>query len=104
MRAVAQAQVLAAVGRPRLAAETYEAMSVDRITRASLAEPGYTLWVRTWLERARLWRQLGERERATAAYEEFIRRWANADGAAAAQVREARQELASMRDAPPVRR
>lgn len=103
LRTVARAEVLAAVGLTRQAAETYEAMSVDRINRAALSEPGYVVWVRTWLARARLWKQLNERDKAVAAYEEFIRRWKDADGIAAQQVAEARRELAEMKDAAKAR-
>jgi tetratricopeptide (TPR) repeat protein/predicted Ser/Thr protein kinase len=103
LRTIARAEVLAGVGLTRQAAETYEAMSVDRMQRAALAEPGYAVWVRTWLARARLWKQLNERDKAIAAYEEFIRRWTDADGIAAQQVAEARRELAEMRDAAKAR-
>ncbi len=100
MRSVARAEVLAALGMTRQAAETLEATDILRINQSGIAEPGYTLWVRSWLARARLWSQLGERERARAAYEEFIRRWAGADGVAAAEVRQARLELGRLTDAP----
>jgi hypothetical protein len=100
MRSVARAEVLAAVGRDRLAAETLDATEPSRFIQSGLAEPGYAVWVRSLLARARLWRKLGETERAVASYEEFIGRWANADGIAAQQVSEARRELAQLKDAP----
>jgi tetratricopeptide (TPR) repeat protein len=103
MRSVARAEVLDAVGLTRQAAETYEATEMNRINRTSLSEPGYAVWVRTFLARARLWAELGERDKAVAAYEQFIRRWADADGVAAKQVAQARQELAQLRDSPPKR-
>jgi hypothetical protein len=46
-----------------------------------------------------MWQELGERDRAMKAYEEFIRRWDKADGVAAQQVSEARRELGQLRDA-----
>jgi hypothetical protein len=91
--------LLGELGLARQAAETYEAIEPARINRAGLAEPGFTVWVRSWLARARLWRQAGERERAIAAYEEFLRRWKDADGPAARLAGEARQELGQLRDA-----
>jgi TolB-like protein len=103
LRSLARAELLARLGNSRQAAETYEAIEPNRINRAALAEPGYTVLQRSQLTRARLWRQEGEREKAIAAYEEFLRRWAESDGVAAAQVREARAELAALRDAPPAR-
>lgn len=99
MRSMARAEVLDAVGLTRQAAETYEAMNPARFARGGLAEPGYTIWVRSYLARARMWKEVGERDKAIAAYEEFIRRWKNADGVAAKQVSEAKQELAQLRDA-----
>ncbi|HKS05583.1 MAG TPA: serine/threonine-protein kinase [Gemmatimonadaceae bacterium] len=104
MRAMARAEVLAKLGLTRQAAETYEAVKLGtRVLRAGLAEPGYTIWARAILARARLWKQLDEREKAVAAYEEFIRRWKDADGIAAQQVADARRELAEMRDAAKAR-
>jgi hypothetical protein len=100
MRTIARADILAGLGLSRQAAEVLDALEPARINRASLAEPGFTVWVRSFLTRARLWRQVGERDRAEAAYEEFIRRWQNADGVAAEQVSEARKELAQLRDSP----
>ena len=102
MRTIARAELLARLGLTRQAVETYEAVEAHRINRAGLTEPGYAVLVRTFLTRARLWRQLGERDRAIAAYEEFLLRWKDADGIAASQVSEARQELGALRDAPPV--
>lgn len=99
MRTMARAEVLDALGLTRQAAESYEAMSADRLNRTGLAEPGYTVWVRSFLGRARMWRELGERDKAMKAYEEFIRRWDKADGVAAKQVNEAKQELNQLRDA-----
>lgn len=98
MRSVARAEVLAAIGQPARAAETLEATDVDRIDQTGLAEPGYAIWVRSWLARARLWAQAGEEARARAAYERFLQFWANADGPAAAEVRQAQQELGRLRD------
>jgi hypothetical protein len=71
-----------------------------RINRNGLVEPGITIWIRSLVAQARLWAKLGEREKAIAAYEEFLRRWKDADGSAAKQVAQARSELARLRDAP----
>jgi tetratricopeptide (TPR) repeat protein len=105
MRSVARADVLNRIGLVRQAAESYEATSPRRFNEAAWAEPGYALWVRSLHDRARLWVQLGERDKAIAAYNEFILRWRNADGAAADEVRQAKSELSVLRDgAVPVRR
>jgi tetratricopeptide (TPR) repeat protein len=100
MRSVARGEVLERLGLTRQAAETYAATSPDRINRNGIIEPGLAVWVRSLLAQGRLWAKLGEREKAIAAYEEFLRRWKDADGSAAKQVAQARSELAALRDAP----
>jgi hypothetical protein len=103
MRTIARAEVLERLGLDRLAAETYEAMSADRLTRGGLVDPGLAVWVRSFVAQGRLWAKLGERDKAIAAYEEFVRRWKDADGAAARQVEQVRGELARLRDTRPAR-
>ena len=103
MRSVARAEVLERLGMVRQAAETYEATKMDRINRNGLVEPGLAVWVRSLAAQARLWAKLGEREKAIAAYEEFLRRWKDADGPAARLVSQAREELSRLRDARPGR-
>jgi hypothetical protein len=100
MRGVARAEVLARLGLTSQAVATYDAMKPDHLIRSSLAEPGFAVWVRSLLAKARLLKQLGDRDKAIAAYEEFIQRWKDADGAALKQVNEAKQELAQVRDSP----
>ncbi|MCL4866739.1 MAG: hypothetical protein KJZ47_12665, partial [Gemmatimonadales bacterium] len=100
MRSVARAEVLAALGMTRQAVETLEATDLRRVNLAGLAEPGFVVWVRGLLAQARLWTQLGETQRAIAAYDQVLRWWEGADGIAAAEVRQARQELGRLRDAP----
>jgi len=100
LRAMARAELLTRLGLTRQAAETYEAIEAHRFASVGIGEPGFTVLVRSALTRARLWRQLGERDKAIAAYEAFLARWRGADGVAARQVTEARGELAALRDAP----
>jgi tetratricopeptide (TPR) repeat protein len=100
MRTIARAEVLERLGLLRQAAETYAAVSPDRVLRNNLIEPGMVVWVRSLVAQARLWAKLGERDKAIAAYDEFLRRWKDADGSAAKQVSQARAELSRLRDAP----
>jgi eukaryotic-like serine/threonine-protein kinase len=100
MRTIARAEVLERLGMLRQAAETYEAIAPERINRGNLTEPGVVIWVRSLVAQGRLWAKLGEREKAIAAYEQFLLRWKDADGVAAKQVAQARAELARLRDAP----
>ena len=103
LRTITRAEVLERLGLDRQAAETYAAVRPERVNRNGLVEPGLVVWVRSLVAQARLWAKLGEREKAIAAYEEFLRRWKDADGAAADQVAQARSELAKLRDAPRAR-
>ena len=50
--------------------------------------------------RARRWRGPGNRDRAFAAKDEFIRFWHDADGIAAGEARKATMERARLRDTP----
>jgi tetratricopeptide (TPR) repeat protein len=103
LRTIARAELLERLGADRRAAETYAVVSPERMNRNDLAEPGLAVWVRSFVAQARLWAKLGEREKAIAAYEEFLRRWKDADGPAAKQAAQARSELAKLRDAPAAR-
>ena len=103
MRTVARAEVLARLGLTRQAAQMYEVADPRRFTVQSLAEPGYVLWVRSLVDQARLWAQVGETQKAIAAYESFLVRWRTADGSAAALKTSAQRELAALRDAPRAR-
>jgi serine/threonine-protein kinase len=100
MRTLARAEVLERLGMTRRAAETYAVVDPARVTRNGLVEPGMAIWVRSLVAQARLWAKLGERDKAIAAYEEFLRRWRDADGSAAKQVSTARSELARLKDSP----
>ena len=103
MRTITRAEVLERLGITRRAAETYAAVDPLRINRNGLVGPGLAIWVRSLHAQARLWARLGEREKAIAAYEEFLRRWKDADGSAAREVAAARAELSRLRDASPGR-
>jgi len=103
MRTVLRAEVIAALGDAREAAGQYEALHPSRFN-ASLVDPGYTVYVRSFAARARLYEQLGEREKAIAAWEEFLRRWEKGDADTEPARREARTALQRLRDQPATRR
>ncbi len=103
MRTIARAEVLARLGLPRQAAQMYEAADPRRFVVQALAEPGYVLWVRALVDRARLWAEVGETQKAIASYEAFLMRWRATDGPAAALQAAAQRELAALRDAPRAR-
>lgn len=100
MRSVARAEVLAAVGRPADALGTLEATDLRRINATGISEPGYAVWVRGWLARARLYQRLGEPDRAREAYQRFLAYWREADGVAEAERRQAVAELGRLTDTP----
>ncbi len=97
VRALTQAEVRARLGDLRGALDTYAAMELNNL-QLGMAEPGAALFVRSYLVRARLYEQLGEADKATAAYERFVSWWSNADPSLHDELREARMALQRLRD------
>jgi len=100
LRMYARGQIAAAVGDTRRAVGIYEAIDPKRFSSVGMAEPGFATYARSFLARAKLYEQLGEAAKAITAYEEFIRRWKNADAPLQPQVNEARQAVARLKDNP----
>ena len=100
LRLYARSQVATAIGDTRRAVGIYEAIDPKRFTSVGMAEPGFTTYARSFLARAKLYEQLGEPAKAIVAYEEFIKRWKNADAPLQPQVNEARQAVARLKDNP----
>jgi tetratricopeptide (TPR) repeat protein len=98
MRTVVRAEVLEALGDVRGAIAQYEALHPSRFNPAFI-DPGYTVYVRSFAARARLYEQLGEREKAITAWEELLRRWGSGDSATEPSRAEARAALQRLRDA-----
>ncbi|MCE9603016.1 MAG: protein kinase [Gemmatimonadetes bacterium] len=103
LRTVLRAEIIAELGDPREAAAQYAAMHPSRFATA-FVDPGFTVYVRTFAARARLYEQIGERERAITAWEEFLRRWADGDATTETARREARSALQRLRDQPTTKR
>ena len=103
LRTALRAEVLADLGDAAGAVAQYEAMHPSRFA-TSLIDPGHAVYVRTFAARARLYEQLGEREKAIAAWTEFLRRWEKGDAETEAARREARAALQRLRDQPTTRR
>jgi tetratricopeptide (TPR) repeat protein len=99
MRWVARAEVFEALGDARRALAMYELLDPTRFGWNGPTEPGWPLFTRSFLARGRLYEQLGEREKAAAAYAHFLELWKEADPALQPQLREAREGLARVRDA-----
>jgi serine/threonine protein kinase/tetratricopeptide (TPR) repeat protein len=99
MRLMARAEVMAALGRTRLATEIYESIDPARFGMASNPEPGWPLYVRSYLMRGRLYDQLGDKARAIASYERFLVLWKDAEAPLQPQLREARSAIGRLRDA-----
>jgi tetratricopeptide (TPR) repeat protein len=94
-----QAEVYARLGDLRRAVRLYEAFDPQDIGVGGV-DPRWPFLARSFLARGQLYEQLGERQKAIAAYERFIELWRDASPALQAQVREARSGLARLRDAP----
>ena len=99
MRLVARAEVMAALGNTRRAVQIYEAIDPARFNQNSNPEPGWPVYVRSFLARGRLYEQLREKERALASYERFLALWKDAEAPLQPQLREARAAMAKLRDA-----
>ena len=101
MRWVLRAEVFAALGDPHRALAMYEVLDPTRMNGDNMFDPGLTLYVRSLAARARLYEEVGERDKAAAAYERFITFWQNADPSLQPQVRDARAGLARVREVRP---
>ncbi|MDQ3698114.1 MAG: protein kinase [Gemmatimonadota bacterium] len=99
--AYVEAEVLTAVGDARGAIATYEGIRPERYQVMVLPDPRWPLYARSFLARGRLYEQLGEPERAVAAYTRFLELWKEADPRLQPQLRDAREGLARLRDTPP---
>jgi tetratricopeptide (TPR) repeat protein len=101
MRWVMRAEAFSELGDLRRAVAMYEVIEPSRLSSELTAgvDPGLALFARSYLGRGRIYEQLGEREKAAAAYGRFVALWKDADPALQPQVREARAGLARVRDA-----
>ncbi|HET7458991.1 MAG TPA: hypothetical protein VFJ74_15190, partial [Gemmatimonadaceae bacterium] len=98
-RWVARAEVLESLGDARGAAAVYEALDPARFSSTGPTDPAWPLYTRSFLARGRLYERLGDRPRAAAAYDRFLRITAEANGAFDAERREAKAALARVQDA-----
>ena len=95
-----RAEVLAGMGDLRTAVGNYEALDPKRFVMNTANEPGLTMYVRSFAARARLYEQLGEPDKALAAFEKFLKLWPVDDPLTARERSEARAAIARLRDAP----
>lgn len=98
LRAVARAEVLAAIGNRDWAIGYYEALDPRRFTMQGLAEPGFAAYTRSFAARAVLYEERGDRDKAIGAWEEFLRRTEQGDEAVEPQRRAARSALQRLRE------
>jgi serine/threonine-protein kinase len=96
----AQAEIFARLGELRRAAATYESIQRKDLGLTFGTDPRWPLYARSFLERGQLYEQLGDRQRAVAAYEEFLRIWKDAAPELQGQVRQAKEGIIRLRDAP----
>jgi tetratricopeptide (TPR) repeat protein len=102
LRNVARADVFAELGDARSAVAMYEAISPTRFAEGGVPEMGWPAYIRSFLARGRLYEQLGERDRAITAYQEFLRYWADGEAPVQPQLREAREAIARLKEATSV--
>lgn len=102
LRTVMRAEVLEVLGDKRGAIAQYEAMHPSRFV-STFVDPGYAVYVRTFAARARLYEQVGERDKAIAAWQDFLRRWETGDSITEPARAEASAALQRLRDSAPRR-
>lgn len=102
LRTVARAEVLEVLGDKRGAIAQYEAIHPSRFN-TTFIDPGFAVYVRTFAARARLYEQVGDRDKAIAAWQEFLRRWEKGDSITEPARAEARAALQRLRDSAPRR-
>ncbi|HJU68648.1 MAG TPA: protein kinase [Gemmatimonadaceae bacterium] len=96
----AQAEVFARLGDFRRAVDIYESIQRKDLGLAFGTDPRWPLYARSFLARGQLYERLGDRQRAIAAYEEFLSIWKEAAPELRDQVRQAREGIIRLRDAP----
>jgi serine/threonine-protein kinase len=96
---LSRAAVLAAVGQKRAALVVHEAIDPREF---SVLQPDmrWGMYPRSLLERGALYEQVGERAKATAAYERYLELMRDADTVLQPQIQLARTRLNALRDAP----
>ncbi len=97
-RAVGRAEVLAAVGNVDWAIRYLEGLAPTRFNAQGLSEPGFAIYTRSFLSRAALYERTNQRDKAIAAYEEYLRRTADGDAIVEPLRRQARESIARLRD------
>lgn len=100
LRIVTRALVLTELGNPRRAVETLETIDPARFQRSEALELTWPVYVRQFALRGRLYEQLGEKDKAIEAYEQFLTLWKEAESPLQPQLREAREAVARLRDTP----
>lgn len=98
LRAYARAEVLAAVGNTEWAILYLEGLAPPRFNAQGLSEPGFAVFTRSFLTRGALYEKVNQRDKAIAAYEEYLRRTAEGDAIVEPLRREARASIARLRD------
>jgi tetratricopeptide (TPR) repeat protein len=98
VRLAVRASVMAQLGDVDGAIALYEAIDPKRFTSNSSIELGWAIYVRSFLSRAKLYEELGDRAKAIASYEQFLELWKDAESPLQPQITGARKELARLKD------
>jgi tetratricopeptide (TPR) repeat protein len=98
-RVLVRASVLAELGDLRAAVAMYEAVVPSQFYGDGAPELLWPVYLRSYVARARLYEQLGEPDKAIAAYETFLRYWTTGEAPVQSQLRDAREAIARLKDA-----
>ncbi|MFN2564216.1 MAG: protein kinase [Gemmatimonadaceae bacterium] len=96
---MSRAVVLAAVGQKRAALAVHESIDPAQFNVLT-SDVRWAMYPRSLLERGALYEQVGDRAKATAAYEKYLELMRDADAVLRPQLQLARTRLAALRDAP----
>jgi serine/threonine-protein kinase len=98
MRIAVRASIMAELGDVAGAIAMYEAIDPKRFVQNNSYEGGWAIYVRSFVERGKLYSELGNRAQAIASYERFLELWKDAEAPLQSQVSTARKELARLKD------
>jgi tetratricopeptide (TPR) repeat protein len=98
VRLAVRASIMAELGDTEGAVAMYEAIDPKRFVQNNSYDSGWAIYVRSFMERGKLYSELGKREQAIASYERFLELWKDAEAPLQPQVSTARKELARLKD------
>jgi tetratricopeptide (TPR) repeat protein len=98
VRIAVRASVMAQLGDVDGAIAMYEAIDPKRFSSNGSIEHGWAIYVRSFISRAKLYEEQGDRAKAIASLERFLELWKDAEAPLQPQISDARKELTRLKD------